>query len=420
MNGRLPRIAQGAFCVFFVGLIFFTPFSIAAIEITFPLLFLAWILGGRRAPAASFPAERKTLWALGVYVAVCGLSIARSKFPIISWTGFIGKTVEYGFLFLLASHAVKHLQVPSRAVRAMMAAAGLVLLYAFWQEWAIFSAPYRATAVDPIRGFTLAYVRMVGPYKNPNDLATYLMVISLIIIALLMEGGRRLPLRTGALAFLMVGCLIWTVSRGAILGFSMGILLLLALHGRRRKNQLALAAILAATLGFLFFLSRANWKELILLSDIASKERSFMWSTAWTMFRDRPILGHGINTFMANYEAYARGPQWPAYAHNCYLQIAAETGIIGLASFLYFILCLGAVCRRALCRKTESLPPQMQEFRPILLGLAAGILAFLVQSAFDTNLYALRQAVLFWTLAGMVLGISGLFLQPEQTSQPHP
>jgi len=420
MSACPTGIAQKAFCALFVAILFFTPFSIAAIEITFPLLLAAWWLGGRKTPAATFPAERKSLWALLFYIAVCGLSISRSKFPTISWTGFIGKTMEYGLLFLLASHAVKYAPVPSRAVRAILIAAWLVLLYSFWQEWAIFRATYKSTVLDPIRGFTLGYVRMVGPYKNPNDLATYLMVVGLLVIALLMEEGRRLPVPLGVLALLLVGCLIWTVSRGAILGFWIGTLLLGALHAHRRKGWMALAGILTASIGFLLFLSRSNWTTLITLSDIGSQDRSVMWNTGWAMFRDRPFLGHGINTFMANYSTYVGGNHWPAYAHNCYLQIAAETGVAGLAVFLSFLFFLGSICRRALRREEASLPPQLRELRPILTGLAAGGLAFLVQSAFDTNLYAVRQAVLFWTLAGMVLGISGLLLKPEQTSQPHP
>lgn len=145
-----------------------------------------------------------------------------------------------------------------------------------------------------------------------------------------------------------------------------------------------------------------------------------MWSTGWAMFLDQPLLGHGINTFMSNFEAYAGGSRSPAYAHNCYLQIGAETGLLGLGSFFFFLLCLGNVCRRALRREPGSLPPRLLELRPVLTGLAGGVLAFLVQSVFDTNFYALRQAVLFWSLAGMILGLSGLFLQTEQSSQPPP
>lgn len=418
MNGRLTRTAQGVFCALFVCLLFLTPFSIPAIEILSVLLLVAWGLGAHQPAAgfssAIFPVERATLWALLLYVAICGLSVIQSHFLATSLKGLIGKTAQYALLFVFASYAMKHRGVSAQAVRAVLIAAWLVVLYGLWQEWAIFRAPYKSTVPDPIRGFVLGYVRMVGPYKNPNDLATYLMVASLLVIALIAENGRRLPIHFWMIAALLVGCLIWTVARGAILGFFIGLLLLFAFYGGRKKSRWVLTTIAAAAAVFMLFLCRSNWRDLLTLSDIGSRDRTVMWSTGWAMFRDQPWLGHGINTFMANYQTYAGGSQWPAYAHNCYLQIAAETGIIGLASFLLFLFCLGSVCWRSLQRPAESLPPQSRELRPILIGLTAGVLAFLVQSAFDTNLYAVRQATLFWTLSGMMLGIGALL------SSPHP
>ena len=129
-------------------------------------------------------------------------------------------------------------------------------------------------------------------------------------------------------------------------------------------------------------------------------DRWVMWAAARGMIRDRPWLGHGVNTFMANYLTYwVGGEQQPRYAHNCYLQMAAETGLIGLSAFL---LCLAALARRWIAGVRALAAPQ----RTWLLGLSAGLAAFLVQAAIDTNFYAMRQAALFWVLAGLALGLS--------------
>ena len=95
----MTRIARAAFCAFFVILLFVIPFSIAAIEIAFPVLLLTWALGGRNPPeeaalTATLPAERPTLWALVLYFVVCVLSLIPSKFLSISLSGLIGKTAE--------------------------------------------------------------------------------------------------------------------------------------------------------------------------------------------------------------------------------------------------------------------------------------------------------------------------------------
>jgi hypothetical protein len=71
-----------------------------------------------------------------------------------------------------------------------------------------------------------------------------------------------------------------------------------------------------------------------------------------------------------------------------------------------------AVIRRALLFCLNEQHPLF----PILPGMVAAGIAFLVQSAFDTNFYALRQAALFWTLAGVALGAAVGLLQRSASS----
>jgi len=47
---------------------------------------------------------------------------------------------------------------------------------------------------------------------------------------------------------------------------------------------------------------------------------------------------------------------------------------------------------------------------PLLLGLLAGLLAFLTHSFFDTNLYALQMVVLFWYMMGLAVAVMRLEL----------
>jgi len=89
----------------------------------------------------------------------------------------------------------------------------------------------------------------------------------------------------------------------------------------------------------------------------------------------------------------------PRYAHNCYLQVAAETGLIGLS---FFLALLGTFFFR-LRSRIQKIEPNA---RLIALGMAAGLLAFVTQAAIDTNFYAMRQAALFWTIAGLAIGLS--------------
>ena len=126
-----------------------------------------------------------------------------------------------------------------------------------------------------------------------------------------------------------------------------------------------------------------------------------MWQAAWGMIRARPLTGLGLNTFMANYLTFwVGGERQPRYAHNCYLQTWAETGLVGLLSFLWFLAAVFVRMVRAIAQMPEGAA------RSTLLGLTAGLLGFVVQAALDTNFYTVRQAALFWVLAGTAVGLS--------------
>lgn len=422
MTLRNPVLSSKIAVGLFVFLIFVTPFSIAAIEITFPLLLVTWMVrllpsGGPSKPLGFSQAERGILFALLAYILVSTSSIFYSTHRLITLQGLIGKLYEYSLMFVIALTLGREPSMAHRGIRALRLATWLVVLHSLLQQWWILRVSY-TTVRDPILGQNLHYGRMMGPYKNPNDLATYLMVTGLVLIAaLLPPRNRKILPREFLLIVLLVGCLIWTQSKGALLGFGAGILILCTLHWNQEKVSLRLFGGLAVTVLFFGYLARYSLRELITLTDVASRERLTMWSTAWSMIQAHPFRGLGYNTFMANYDSFIKNyGAWPAYAHNCYLQIAAETGIFGLLTFFLFLFLSGLFCWHTLCFSKRTTAVELEQ-RPLLAGLVAGLFAFLVQSTFDTNFYALRQAVLFWTLAGLAVGLASS-IRSQGTEEP--
>lgn len=404
-----PSRACTAARVLLVTLLFVTPFSNAAIEILFPCLFFSWLAGWRfsgnkgQGPEG-LPSRRAVLWVLAAYLAVCVASVIISSNPVLSIVGLICKTFEYALFFVMASDIAQDLPTFRKGVTALLWAAWLVIAYAFFQEWLIHrNSVSGLPAIDPIIPRKLVYLQMVGPYWNPNDLATFLMVVALVVIALVLGRRGRLPWSHGVLALLLLGCLIWTHSRGALLGFSAGLVLLLLVYGRTRGVWIK-AGFGLTVFAALLLAQKGHLLQVLSFSDIGSRERVVMWQVAWRMIQAKPVMGVGLNTFMFNYASYAGNPNdWPAYAHNCFLQVAAETGVFGLLAFCAFLVCWFAVCWRSLKSVSSG---HLPEDVSLLAGAVAGVVGFLVQSAFDTNLYVLRQATLFWTLAGVALGAS--------------
>ncbi len=387
------RIGLGSLYV----LLFLLPFSKSAIELMFGGLLLGWVLE-RWDPRT----RRRTLWlrapsrplllALAAFLGVCVLSITMSRHMPQSLKGLIGKWLEYLLFFVFVADLGAQDGVGRRCAAVLSAGSVFVIVEAVWQE--IFGRGL-------FLGYRLmVYERITGPYENPIDLATYLMVIVPLLLALAVLQRRRLA-RAGL--WILVGalllCLGRTLAFGAWLSFGAALAWLMWREPALRRPAFLTGIAILLAAGFVM-LRRGNW-FLISLSDVGTKDRIFMWQAALRMILDRPLLGHGINTFMANYLDYwVGGEQQPRYAHNCYLQMAAETGVVGLAAFLWLLWLVFARMARALRASRGS------GDRVLLAGLAAGLVAFAIQAGYDTNFYAMRQVAMFWVLAGLAVGLS--------------
>ena len=115
--------------------------------------------------------------------------------------------------------------------------------------------------------------------------------------------------------------------------------------------------------------------------NYAVVERLAHWQAANDMAHDRPLFGVGLGSYEAVYDDY-RLVNWEAplgHAHNLYLNMLAETGIIGLAAFLAFWLLIFTLTWR--CRRHPDLFS-----RSIAIGLLGCWTYIAVHCLFD-NLY---------------------------------
>jgi len=263
------------------------------------------------------------------------------------------------------------------------------------------------------------FYRAFGTFGQPNPFGGFMgLSLALSLMTAWHEAAQswriareqqRLPaasqlLRMGgaALAALLIAAaLLASWSRGAWIGCAVALLALLLAAPRRIEHGLALAAsaaLLFVVLGALGLLPDAlqsrlssSFNELIRLPDVrgvdihpgnyASIERLAHWQAALNMATDAPYLGIGLGNYAALYEQY-RLLNWPralGHAHNIYLNLLAETGILGLSAYvLYWLLIL---------RWTWQLRQHPDPgARRIALGLLGSWAYLAVHSLFD-NLY---------------------------------
>lgn len=147
-----------------------------------------------------------------------------------------------------------------------------------------------------------------------------------------------------------------------------------------------------------FWMSRDD-----LASGSTFRLRLGYWRVGWRMFRDHVLTGTGFGTFGALYPKYQTLEEDDVRAaHNDFLQILSETGLVGFIPFASFV---GALLL--------SLAHGMRGGRTIedaLLrgGFLAGIAAFLVHCVVDFNFYNPALAMLFFMAAGLGCAVAGL------------
>jgi O-antigen ligase len=125
--------------------------------------------------------------------------------------------------------------------------------------------------------------------------------------------------------------------------------------------------------------------------------RGWIWKDSWAMIKANPIFGVGIGAFQTAYPQYSHsdGALVVGQAHNDYLQILSDAGIIGGLIALWFIVLVFREIFRALKSRDVLLSA-------LALGSGAGIFAILVHSIFDFNLQLPSNVLLFLILAAIL------------------
>jgi O-antigen ligase len=173
-----------------------------------------------------------------------------------------------------------------------------------------------------------------GQGANPNDFADSL----LLPLALALGGffsARSLLKRSGMLVstLIIAYCVLSTMSRGSVLAVAAVLLVFLLRLGVRVKTMVAIALIVA----LLVFLPQLFFAR---VQDSVSSRAEGRWDVfivGTQVVRHYGILGAGLESFRAAYTKFAGfAPVFRGFdrdAHNIYLQVWAELGIIGLGLF---------------------------------------------------------------------------------------
>lgn len=337
-----------------------------------------------------FPANKfiYTLAFVYVYATLTSVTVRGSLF-----VGMI-TVIFLLFAIVMMNSITKWSQVWLVCALSVLAGVG-VSLYGFYQY--LNPSTYASVWTDTDL-FTTFGFRVYSTFANPNVLAEYFLLVLPVGAAMLFTAkswkGRIFWLFCDGIMML---CLMLTYSRGAYLGILFAIAVFFVMLDRR---FILLGLVGLAVLPLVMpesimerFLSIGNMK------DTSSSYRMNIYLGSLNMLKDYWFsgVGPGTEAFNEVYPVYAFSTVTAPHAHNLFLQLASDTGILGLLTFCLTVFSFCRTCFTALRTETDF------EARVFIITGVSAMAGFLVQSMTDYTFYNYRVMLLFWAVLALGL-----------------
>ncbi|XHX77875.1 MAG: IctB family putative bicarbonate transporter [Stenomitos frigidus ULC029] len=358
-----------------------------------------------------------------LYWGVSAAATALSPVKRAAFTG-LSKLTLYLILFALMARVLRSSRVRSWVIGVYLHAALLVSCYGIQQKRSGVAA--LATWVDPTSP-SAKEPRVYSYLGNPNLLAAYLLpaiALSLVAFFVWQRWGPKLLAIT--MVFTNSACLYYTGSRGGWLGFAAMIFVLLVLlfhwwsvHLPRFWRTLALPIALGVSAGMIVLavLLVAPLRDRVSTvfvgrNDSSNNFRINVWMSVLDMIKDRPILGIGPGNVAFNsiYPYYQR-PRFSALsAYSIPLEIAVETGVIGLTCFVWLLLVTFNIGWQQLQRLRAT--RDLDGFW--LMGAIATVFGLLGHGLVDTVWYRPQINTLWWLMIALIASYYTLPAKPQE------
>jgi len=346
-----------------------------------------------------------------LYWAINVVATALSPVKLAAREGLVKLTL-YLLFFVLLARVLRSPRLRSWIITLFLHISLIVSVYGLRQY--IFGVEALATWVDPTSD-SAGLTRVYSYLGNPNLLAGYLIPAVSLSFAAIFNWRRWLPKALALTMFIVNSvCLVLTYSRGGWIGFLVCIFVFLVLLVYWYTVQLppkwrpwampamlgSSAAVLALAILFVEPIRDRVASIFVGREDSSNNFRINVWSAVIDMIKDRPIrgIGPGNDAFNKIYPLYQR-PRFTALsAYSIFLEIAVETGFIGLLCFLWLLVVIFNQGIEQLKRLREM--GNSQGFW--LIGAIAGISGVLAHGLVDTVWYRPQVITLWWLMVGII------------------
>ncbi|MBC8401076.1 MAG: O-antigen ligase family protein [Candidatus Marinimicrobia bacterium] len=269
---------------------------------------------------------------------------------------------------------------------------------------------YQFFWIEPQHFAITDYMRAHSVFVWPNTYAGYIVLLWPVILIRYLTTKQSSAIQFGFFSILMLGyaALIATYSRGGWLSFGLVVVFLIILMGKqiyryRRKLAYLLSGGIIITIIFIN-LPGADFTNR--LESIGSQQdgntfgRVEIWSNSLEICLENPLLGTGLRTFhISNSRWLPHGRKYD-FAHNDYLQIFVELGLIGLAVLIWFMIRYFIQVWKFRFRPKNSAGKNNQL---LIFGMIAGTGATMAHSFIDYDFYIPGISITFWFLMAVII-----------------
>lgn len=310
-------------------------------------------------------------------------------------------------LFIFFGASLAYIDTVKRIKTVVLTITIFGFCYAFFAILQSFLSP------DKIYGvLEVAFANPFGSFVNRHNFAAFMEMSIAVPLGLVVVGGipqdKRLIYVTAIL--LMGVALILSGSRGGLVSLLAMVFFVIFITTQTKSYgslvlKIALAVALIATIILGASLiggesSLTRFAETATSKDITTN-RSHIWKVTLEVIKENPILGAGMGAFGVAYTPHdtLNGLERVEQAHNDYLQVAADAGIIGVligGAFLFLLFKTGL--------KNSKVSNLYR--KGVAVGALGGCFAILVHSLFDFVLHTTAISLLFLTLVSLVV-VSG-------------
>jgi O-antigen ligase len=398
---------------------------VTAIEILFSLAFALWLLRVVRRR------ERLTLAPYVVpllfFLAACLLSLAKTQNAVLTLRETVQFAWLFGVLYFLA-HEVKERAMALTLWSLVVAAGTVVALVGLYQYFFV---------REPVH-FLIAETRLRahGLFDQPNPFGSYLIGILPFLLGfyfLAEMPSQQADERPGLvykiffnktllliLLFIISAAVVATFSRGSWVGLACGLILLYYFLRKKARSATFILLVGVISVAGALVVADVAYQPAVVERSFSNRQRTLLAATAVSMFRDHPVIGVGFGNFPARLPEYASAelvelmhrdydattktwftnPEKESdieLVHNTLLQVAAETGLIGLVAFVWLFFAYYRHVIKMLHRSVD-----FQEYC-IRVAMLASVTAILAAGMFGWPFSHGVQEVL---MTGMALAIS--------------